>query len=579
MRQSNRFYIMNNKIAILDAGSQFVKLIDCCVRKLGYLADIFPLRTNYNILKEYNGIIISGGPDSVYLENSIKCDPELFNNNTPIFGICYGMQLINHMCGGVVGKMVLREDGQVNVSIEKSNLFANIESPTKVLMTHGDNITKLAPNFVITGENDKGITSIEHTSKPYYGVQFHPEVNTSIDGLKMFQNFADICCVEKQFDLQNLTNQLAQQIKITVGDKTVIAFVSGGVDSSVCLALLHKSIPKSQIKAVHVNTGFLREKEIETIKYLQKEYDVNVLDCAHNYYNILKNVREPEEKRQLIGNEFVNILNDYLKNHNIENYLLMQGTLRPDLIESSSKEITQKADKIKTHHNDSELIRQMRDKGLVIEPLKDFHKHEVRELGALLGLPIELINRQPFPGPGLAIRIINNITNRKIINGDGCIILPLKTVGIQGDCRTYKNIGVITKYDLQKAKNVIHKNDINRCLYLLSGDINDLKISDCMLDKYHVELLRNIDNDLNKILEIKEISQVPIILLPISDGTGLKYSISIRPIVTDDFMTAIPYVLSEEILDSILDVLDKYELISHVFIDMTEKPPGTIEYE
>lgn len=183
---------MNNKIALLDAGSNFINLIVSIVKTLGYIVDTFPLNTNYDILKKYKGIIISGGPDNVYKENSIKCDPELFNNDTPIFGICYGMQLINYMCGGIVSKMPHREDGQVEVIINDSKLFKNISSPMKVFMMHEDNVTKIAPNFIVTGSNDIGITSIEHINKPYYGVQFHPEKSTD-NGLIIFQNFIDIC--------------------------------------------------------------------------------------------------------------------------------------------------------------------------------------------------------------------------------------------------------------------------------------------------------------------------------------------------------------------------------------------------
>jgi GMP synthase (glutamine-hydrolysing) len=412
---------MVKAVLILDAGSQYIKLIDKIIRNLGYKTDIMALNVDISLVNanDFGAIIISGGPSSVYEPNAIKCDPELFNLGIPILGICYGMQLINYLTGGIVCKKLVREDGvhDINIIKDESLLFHNMDKKQQVLLTHGDSLETISDNYKITSTSSNSttnmiiVTSIENTQKKIYGVQFHPEVDITPNGQQMFYNFfTHIAGLEASYTIDNRLNEITENIKMIVGDKKVIMLVSGGVDSSVCLALLHKVIPKDQIIAVHIDHGFLRKTEHHIIDTLNKLYGVTILDAKNDFYNgtthidgqlvgPLKTIIEPEQKRKIIGNMFINVIDSYFDRLGIDKNqaLLVQGTLRPDLIESSSSMATVgKAATIKTHHNDTQLVRDMRAKGLILEPLKDFHKSEVRSLGKQLGLTDEIVNRHPF---------------------------------------------------------------------------------------------------------------------------------------------------------------------------------------
>lgn len=606
-----------NKIAILDAGSQYIKLIDKNIRELDCETDIYPLNISHEKLTGYKGIIISGGPDSVYEKNAVMCDIKIFDLNIPILGICYGMQLMNYLFGGSVVKKDVREDGQKPINIiYKSLLFQNMDMDQKVLLTHGDCVEKIATNFKITALSQTLVSAIEHNDLPIYGVQFHPEVELTENGTQLFKNFIfDICKLVPTFSLQNRLNSLINLIKTTVADKTVIVLVSGGVDSSVCLALLHKSLNRNQIYAVHIDHGFLRKKEMEVINKLNElGYNIKVLDCKNEFYNGQTTINgklsirlcdtiDPEHKRKIIGDTFMKVIDKYFEAINLkqEECLLVQGTLRPDLIESASKLASGKADTIKTHHNDTKLVRDMRDKGLILEPLKDLHKNEVRKLGLELGLDNDLVFRHPFPGPGLAIRIVctpnmNHVEIKEVSaqlqsyaasivsKQHSFQILPFKSVGVQGDCRTYSYaVSISGPYNdeiytyaldipqkIKKVNRVLY--NINSTKYVIIG-YADLCIED-------INLLRDVDDCINNELGslYSNISQMPIVLLPLATDTKKK-SVVIRPITTSDFMTAKPYKMPYEFLDKIHSLVVNKFNIENVLVDLTSKPPATIEYE
>lgn len=677
---SNPIQMENKTVLILDAGSQYIKLIDKMIRGLNLKTLIKPLDTDYKEIEGdlekgvYGCVIISGGPDSVYEADSIKCDSRIYCLDIPILGICYGMQLINYQLGGTIGiKDGIREDGQNTIIIKNnkdnrhdkiSELYDGIGSEQKVLLTHGDSILELAKDFIETSyskSNPGIVTSMEHLTKKIYGVQYHPEVDLSSCGEMIFKNFLfNISKMKQNYTMGDRFNEIIKEIQVAVGgdtDKKVIILTSGGVDSSVCLALLHKAINKDQILAIHIDHGFLRKTESDVIDRLRDMFGLTVLNeretfekaCIKENNQIvgpLYKTVDPESKRKIIGDTFIKVVDAYVAEKNIDtsNYLLVQGTLRPDLIESSSNMATKgKASVIKTHHNDSKLVREMRDRGLVLEPLKDLHKNEVRQIGRFLGLPDYMVDRNPFPGPGLAIRVIctpisvnyeeyvdvvnslkassvsvfTSVSEKKYLE-----VLPIKSVGVQGDVRTYSYMAVIKNrpytddiYDT--AKNITQSiRKINRVLYKINSDENNYYKDDydkdegnylnpsCSLNRDTLEILREFDHVINNSAYMQKyknrISQMPIILLPISDSASdlNKISIVIRPVTTTDFMTALPFKFSfDSDLDSKIDFNSDFnsdllrnlyseikktpygKFLSNLYLDVTGKPPGTIEYE
>ncbi len=626
------------KIAILDAGSQFGKLIDRRIRELNVCCEFKPINTVFDELHEYSGIIISGGPQSVTDNNSVCCDLEILLNNDkiPVLGICYGMQLINYITGGTIEKKTTREDGQDIVQLDlKSKIFTGLNELETVLLTHGDSVDKLGDNFRAIGTSSHGIiTAIEHKYNKIYGVQFHPEVDLTLNGTKIFENFLfEICKITPSFNLDNRTEDLIKEIVGIVGDKKVLVLISGGVDSTVCCALLIKALGKEKVICLHIDTGFMRKNESFLVKKSLESIgiDMIVIDAEKEFLNamtFINNIESeklcqttnPETKRKIIGDTFMKITDTEVIRlqkigllGNTDDFLLAQGTLRPDLIESANTIASCNADIIKTHHNDTHLVRQKREQGLIIEPLKDYHKDEVRKIGLKLGLSEKFVYRQPFPGPGLAIRILCNNDTKTIINqlpkhivdqvlldntDYELVVLPIKSVGIQGDARTYSNVVAIYsrdptikpdwKYLASVAKSIPKiAHNINRVVYIF-GSFDKPNIISTLLEHTIIDLLREVEFDicehLNSNIDIK-FSQVPVVLLPLyfGDSDINKRSIVIRPFMTNDFMTglaAIPDVdYPANNLYEIVEHITKYYPISRLMYDLTNKPPATTEWE
>ena len=453
------------KILIIDFGSQVTKLIARRVRELGVYSEIITPEKVYH-LKDFSkikGLILSGGPSTVTKQKFQSIPKKIFTKKVPILGICYGLQLIAKLHGGKIrSSKKKREFGRAVISQKRKSILTKnfFKYKKTVWMSHEDAVVKLPKNFqLVASTKDSKLTIIENKKKNIYGVQFHPEVTHTENGKQIFKNFIfSICKIKKNWSISSQKKKIIKDIKKTVGKERVICALSGGVDSSVAALLINKAIKKKLI-CIMVDTGLMRKDEFKyTFKIFKNDYNLNVklIDASKIFFKKLKNIKSPEKKRKIIGSLFIKIFEKESKKIKDVKYLA-QGTLYPDIIESKSS-TGSKTSKIKSHHNVGGLPKKMNLK--LIEPLKEFFKDEVRILGKSLGLTKKILYRHPFPGPGLGIRIIGNIVEEKIkilqevddiyINElikNGlydkiwqayAALLPIKTVGVMGDSRTYE---------------------------------------------------------------------------------------------------------------------------------------------
>lgn len=597
-------------IAILDFGSQYTHLIARLIRELNVLAKIYPSKIRAKDLpKNIAGIIISGGPQSVYAKNSLKLDAKILDLGKPILGLCYGHQLLTDILGGSVKKGERREYGKAEAALKKASALTKKISPkTIVWMSHGDKAEKLPAGFdIIASTKDCAIAGMASEERKIYGLQFHPEVYHSAEGKKIIANFVfGICSCEKNWEIDNLVDSLILKIQKQAARKNVFVLVSGGVDSNAAFSLLTRALGKDRVIGLYVDTGFMRLGETAEIQEYFKEAgfdNFKIIKASQDFFESLKNITDPEEKRSIIGQVFLDVKDEAFArlklNH--DDWLLGQGTIYPDVIESGG---TDNADTIKTHHNRINEIEKMVEKGLVIEPLADFYKDEARKIGRLLNLPERLINRHPFPGPGLAIRclcfeskvksqklkvdiVLKNTMPKKIKYH----VLPIKSVGVQGDNRTYAYpLAVSGENNWEKLDQISRETtnanaEINRVLLLLNpgkAPQFELPKEDYTLTKKRIKLLQKIDAIV--MAQIKDarlyakIWQFPVILIPIL-GPKKKESIVLRPIVSREAMTADFFHLKKQILRDITEKILSTGEIDYVFYDITNKPPGTIEWE
>lgn len=457
---------MTNGIIILDFGSQYNQLIARRIREFGVYAEILPFNASLDeiLSKSPKGIILSGGPSSVSAENAALVDKALYEQNIPVLGICYGMQLTAHLLGGKVKKGEKGEYGKSEFSIiEPSELFQNVPQTSTVWMSHFDEVSEIPQGFKIAGKSNVDIASIVNEEKKIYAVQFHPEVSHTEFGSKMIENFVfTICQCEKNWQLTDFISNEIQRIKEVVGDKKVILGLSGGVDSSVAAVLIHKAIG-DQLNCIFVDTGLLRKDEGKKVmENYGKHFHMNIkmIDAREQFMSKLKGISDPEEKRKTIGREFIEVFD--AESHKFEDAeFLAQGTIYPDVIESQS--VKGPSATIKSHHNVGGLPEKMKLK--LLEPLRELFKDEVRKVGVELGIPRELVYRHPFPGPGLGIRILGEVDAEKVrilqeaddifiqelykhnlydeVSQAFVVLLPVKSVGVMGDERTYEYTAVV----------------------------------------------------------------------------------------------------------------------------------------
>jgi GMP synthase (glutamine-hydrolysing) len=608
-----------DKISVLDCGGQYTHLIARRVRQENVYSEIEKCDVPASDLKDSTGLILSGGPASVYDKNAPVCDPNIFNLGLPILGICYGMHLIAKEQGGTVAPEAIKEYGHDTLTIKNDGkLLDGMGRNEAVWMSHGDSVVSLPADYETLALSSSGIpAAIWNPKKRIYGVQFHPEVTHTTHGQLLLRNYAlNICGCNPTWTMDNYVTSMKQEVKDMVAGRDCISFASGGVDSSVSTALVGSTEGIGKFYVVYVNNGFMRKGETGLVRDSLSKLGIEliVVDGVKKFTEPLYHEIDPYKKRRHIGDTFVDTLEETMDSLGVgtETTMLVQGTLYTDTIESGGG-VGKKASRIKLHHNRSPRIIEMIEKGLVVEPNKMIYKDEVRVVGELLDLPEEIVWRHPFPGPGLAIRLICSdrayFADGYRTDNDGVIdiadefdlsgcIYPVRTVGVQGDAGTYKNLALLWgERDWGKIRKTGEKiirniDSVNRIVYMVKGNPPPSvieQISNLYISKASLEMVREADHSANKVIKhyglMRDISQMPVVLFP---GMN-RPMVAIRDIATTDFMTARPlekpgempwecvYSMATDIMDN--EMIMKMGGVEAVCLDVTDKPPSTVEWE
>jgi GMP synthase (glutamine-hydrolysing) len=525
-----------DSIAILDFGSQYAQIIARRVREAQVYCELFPWDAPMEkmLAIQPKGFILSGGPRSAYEEGAPYIQDFIFKTGLPILGICYGMQALTHALGGQVDPSAKREYGPAE--IEPTMPGTMLDAISKVWMSHGDRITRLPEGFVaLARSGNSPLAAMGDMKRKYFGVQFHPEVHHTPNGQKLLQHFViDICSAKREWTPKSIIDDAVERIQKQVGNERVLAAVSGGVDSSVASALVHKAIG-DQLVAVFVDTGLLRKDEGEQVASAFRDNlhaELIAVDSSDEFLSALAGVTDPEKKRKIVGEKFIRVFETQAKQLGQPKFLV-QGTIYPDVVESSAPD-RNKAEKIKTHHNVGGLPEDMQFE--LVEPLRYLFKDEVRAVGEALGLPEKLVWRQPFPGPGLTVRCLGEVTRERVSRlraADAILIEELSQAGLLN--RRYSGGTPVT---------------------------GPLKV------------------------EPPLISQAFVVLLPVrsvgvmGDLRTYQEAAAIRAVTTEDFMTADWARLPDDLLAKVANrIVNEVDGINRVVYDITSKPPATIEWE
>lgn len=582
------------QITVLDTGGQYTHLIARRVRELGVYADVQPSETPRAELISRKGIIISGGPASVYEPGCPEIDPTILSAQIPVLGICYGHQLLAHHLGGKVQKGQRGEYGPAHLTVScRDPLWKGVER-SQIWMSHFDSVAAVPAGFrVIAATDISGVAAMSDPERKLFGIQFHPEVVHTHAGRQILENFVfDICGAERDWDVSQRVPLVQEQIRAAAGDCNIFFFVSGGVDSTVAYSLCLRALGPERVFGIYVDTGLMRQDETDFVAGIFAELGAkNFLAerAEEEFLAALDGIVDPERKRIVIGEQFVKVQERILATEHFLDgrWILGQGTIYPDTIESGG---TAKADLIKTHHNRVAGIQALINTGRIIEPLTSFYKDEVREIGREIGIPAKFLSRHPFPGPGLAIRCLCAEREASLTQTDDGFLLPLRSVGVQGDARSYRAVLALahgpTLADIETTAPALTngRSDINRVVALCGtrAPIGSLQVFKASITKQRLDLLREADGIVRRFCEAsgfeERVWQFPVVLLPVGAGQA-RESIVLRPINSVDGMTADVVLMESNQLGRLTGELLGIDGIAAVFYDLTHKPPGTIEWE
>lgn len=620
------------KIVVLDFGSQYAHLIAKRFRMLGFYSEIALPSAPLSDFENVRGIVFSGGPSSVYDEKIPEFNQDILSLNIPILGLCYGHYIVNLGYNGKVEKAPVGEFGFAELKLNPQvtcPLFAGISPVQQVWMSHQDAVTVPGDGFETVGSTaDCPYAALQNLDKKRFSLQFHCEVKDTPCGNTIFRNFAEYCGMKQNWDQNTVLQLILESIKKDAADKNVLLFLSGGVDSTVAFALLNQALGQDRVLGLHIDNGFMRKNESSTIVTRYREFGFHnfiVEDASNSFLKAVYHETDPQKKRKAVGENFIAVRNAVVSRMNLDEnaWLLAQGTLYPDIIESGG---SKNAHTIKTHHNRVEGIQTLIERGLIIEPLKDLYKDEVRLIGKKLGLSDDLIMRHPFPGPGLSINVLcstgkttpadeqemkaaetavttlvqQDRTFRSLVSVEGTAlpepgILPVKSVGVQGDFRTYRYPAVLTfpgslkelpGWDtLEKCSSYITNTikDVNRTVIcLFRKPDTELTLQEGYCDRSRLDQTREADAvvlaELKRNNWYRIIFQHLTINLPYASAPD-HCSIVLRPVVSEDVMTARFAHLDIQLLQRIVQQLCCFPFIDALYYDITNKPPATFGWE
>jgi GMP synthase (glutamine-hydrolysing) len=593
-----------NQIVVLNAGGQYCHLIARRIRELGVHAVVADINRAATEFVGVRGIIISGGPASVVEPTSPAVDPGIYRLEVPILGICYGHQLLARDLEGRVARGTVKEYGHSSLRPGKSALFQGLPArDITVWMSHGDTVVEGPPGFEVIGATDDcAIAAMQNAERRLFGLQFHPEVVHTEFGTEIYRNFVfDICGCTTDWDPRARVEQVMGDIRVRAAGRKVFFLISGGVDSTVAFYCCYRALGRERVLGLYVDTGFMREGDAEAIEHLVREVgpaSIHVADRSADFFERLAGVSHPERKRTIIGDTFLAVQEDEFARLGLrpDEWLLGQGTIYPDTIESGG---ARHAAKIKTHHNRVERIQALIEAGKVIEPLVEFYKDEVRVLGEQLGLPHEVVWRHPFPGPGLAVRCLGAETGAPVEAAGLTLpagiegwIVPVRTVGVQGDERSYSRMLAVEGFaDVETAgafaRRITNEHrGLNRVAVVVhrrqGRGVAGLAIHPATLTRERIALLREADDIVTRLVRkhalYDAIWQFPVAMIPLGTGPG-RETLVLRPVNSRDGMTADFAKLPPAVVDDLAAALGRLERVDAVLYDVTNKPPATIELE
>ncbi len=582
------------QITVLDTGGQYTHLIARRVRELGVYADVQASDTPAAELESRRGIIVSGGPSSVLEAGCPDIDPAILSLGVPVLGICYGHQLLAHHLGGKVEKGERGEYGVAQLTVTASDPLLNGIQQSRIWMSHFDTVSQVPAGFRVIGSSEvSGVAAMSDPARRLFGIQFHPEVVHTQVGKQLLENFVfGICAAQNDWNVSQRVPLVEEQIRATVRGRNVFFFVSGGVDSTVAYTLCLRALGPERVFGIYVDTGLMREGETDLVRSIFNELGAThfIVDSAEaEFLAALDGLHEPEAKRRAIGEQFVKVQERILATEHFldSQWILGQGTIYPDTIESGG---TAKADLIKTHHNRVAGIQSLINAGRIIEPLTSFYKDEVREIGRELGVPSKFLARHPFPGPGLGIRCLcADSPAQAELTSDG-VILPVRSVGVQGDARSYRKVLALNDPPSLEAIETIapsltnRRSDINRVVALCGGKapLEKLAVFPATVTKPRLDTLRQADAIVRDFCLATgfeaQVWQFPVVLIPVGSNAA-RESVVLRPINSVDGMTADVVLTNPADLATLTKKLLAIPEICAVLYDLTHKPPGTIEWE